>query len=74
MNPKNETGEQVSLVLNWVWLVGIALVFIGVAQVIDLLVAQSHPTGLAEAITPSALQWFGAGLLITLLGLVLRGV
>jgi hypothetical protein len=72
MDSKNGTIKGFSWVMDWFWFVGVVLILIGVGMIINLLVAQSHPTGLVDAITPTALLWLGGGLLIILLSVVFR--
>jgi uncharacterized transporter YbjL len=60
-------------VRNWIWLVGIVVFLVGVGQVLNLLVAQSHSVSLADAITPTARVWLVGGLLIAIVSVVLRG-
>lgn len=62
-----------SLVRGWIWLVGVLVLLVGVGMVLNLLIAQSHPVALVDAITPTAQLWLVGGLLITLVGVVLRG-
>jgi HD-like signal output (HDOD) protein len=57
---------------DWIWLVGVTVLLVGVGRVVNLLVAQSHSVGLSEAITPTTLLWLASGLLVTFLGVGLR--